>query len=154
MRSCEYCNTRFLDLSCLSEIPSIRILPIIKDVMIQTIQCLKKQCVPVFSLTSERHLSSALSCQRTSLQSWSIKGTRYRTVMSSSWWTCTPKIFPLSGLQLLDPSLQLEEESLPTYCPEKYYPVRQGEVFNDRYQILAKLDYSITSAFWFGLVRP
>ncbi|KAH1484655.1 hypothetical protein KXX42_007350, partial [Aspergillus fumigatus] len=48
-----------------------------------------------------------------------------RTAMSSSQWTCTPRTFPTSGFELLDQSIELDEETLPTYRPEKYYPVTQ-----------------------------
>ncbi|KAH2288675.1 hypothetical protein KXW29_001840 [Aspergillus fumigatus] len=51
-----------------------------------------------------------------------------RTAMSSSQWTCTPRTFPTSGFELLDQSIELDEETLPTYRPEKYYPVTQGEI--------------------------
>lgn len=70
--------------------------------------------------------------------------------MLSSKWTSTPREFPTSGFELLDASSKIEEETLPTYSPEKYYPVQQGEVFNDRYQVLAKLGYGVTSTVWFA----
>ncbi|KAJ5580196.1 U4/U6 small nuclear ribonucleoprotein PRP4 [Penicillium hispanicum] len=68
--------------------------------------------------------------------------------MSSPRWTSTLSSFPTSGFNLLDPSLEIEEETLPTYLPEKYYPVRQGEVLNERYQVLAKLGYGVTSTIY------
>ncbi|KAJ5559284.1 hypothetical protein N7535_009512 [Penicillium sp. DV-2018c] len=68
--------------------------------------------------------------------------------MSSSQWTCAPRVFPTSGVELLDQSIELEEETLPTYQPEKYYPVTQGEILNDRYQTLAKIGYGVTSTIW------
>ena len=73
----------------------------------------------------------------------------YRTVMSSSpQWNCTPRVFPTSGFKLLDQSVKIEEETLPNYQPENYYPVNQGEVFNERYQTLAKIGYGVTSTVW------
>lgn len=57
-------------------------------------------------------------------------------------------MFPTSGFELLDQSQELDEETLPTYQPEKYYPVNQGEIVNDRYQILAKIGYGVTSTVW------
>lgn len=72
----------------------------------------------------------------------------HRRVMSSSQWASTPRESPTSGFNLIDSSLKIEEETLPTYHPEKYYPVQQGEVLNDRYQILAKLGYGVTSTVW------
>ncbi|PYH64478.1 U4/U6 small nuclear ribonucleoprotein PRP4 [Aspergillus vadensis CBS 113365] len=61
-----------------------------------------------------------------------------------------PRNFPSSGFILLDSSLRIEEETLPTYQGRKYYPVQQGEVLNNRYQVLAKLGYGVTSTVWFG----
>jgi hypothetical protein len=71
-----------------------------------------------------------------------------RTIMSPS--QRTPRQFPGSGFELLDSNTEIEEETLPTYEPEKYYPVQQGEVLNDRYQTIAKVGYGVTSTVWFG----
>ncbi|PWY84767.1 hypothetical protein BO70DRAFT_395450 [Aspergillus heteromorphus CBS 117.55] len=49
-------------------------------------------------------------------------------------WTSALKAFPTSGLTLVDPSTEIEEETLPTYQPGKYYPVLQGDVLHNRYQ--------------------
>ncbi|OJJ46497.1 hypothetical protein ASPZODRAFT_66697 [Penicilliopsis zonata CBS 506.65] len=76
--------------------------------------------------------------------------TPFRTVVSSAKWTSAPRLFPTSGFKLLDPSCSIEEETLPTYSPEKYYPVDQGEIFNDRYQALAKVGFGVTSTVWFA----
>ncbi|KAE8343402.1 hypothetical protein BDV24DRAFT_172809 [Aspergillus arachidicola] len=62
----------------------------------------------------------------------------HRTVMSSTQWTRTPRVFPTSRF----------EKALPTYQAEKYYPVNQGEILNDRYQTLAKIGYGVTSTVW------
>lgn len=69
------------------------------------------------------------------------------TIVSSPL-TSAPRVFSASGFELLDQSIELEEETLPNYQPEKYYPVNQGEVFNDRYQTLAKIGYGVTSTVW------
>ncbi|KAL5336603.1 kinase-like domain-containing protein [Aspergillus crustosus] len=50
-----------------------------------------------------------------------------------------PRVFPTSGFEVLDPALPLEEETLPEYVAERYYPVSIGEVFNSRYQVVTKL---------------
>lgn len=39
--------------------------------------------------------------------------------------------FPSTGFELIDHSEKIEEETLPTYQVEKYYPVRIGEVSNN-----------------------
>lgn len=96
-----------------------------------------------------KSLPSTSCCRRMSLRS-SPRATAvpHQTVLSSPQWTCTPRVFPTSGFKLLDQSIELEEETLPNYQPEKYYPVNQGEVFNDRYQTLAKIGYGVTSTVW------
>ncbi|GJP96098.1 hypothetical protein CBS63078_568 [Aspergillus niger] len=70
--------------------------------------------------------------------------------MSSSNWKCSPRTFPTSGFELLDPRIKIEEERLPTYSPQKYYPVQEGEIFNDRYQAIAKVGFGVTSTVWFA----
>lgn len=84
------------------------------------------------------------------LSSRSAENKQRRTVMCSSQWTSEPRVFPSAGFSLLDPSLQIEEETLPTYQPEKYYPTQIGEVLDNRYQVLAKLGYGVISTVWFG----
>ena len=59
-----------------------------------------------------------------------------------------PRVFPGSGWDNIDPSFWIEEESIPTYRPEKFYPVRIGEVFNDRYQVVGKLGYASSATLW------
>ncbi|EFW16404.1 hypothetical protein D8B26_005743 [Coccidioides posadasii str. Silveira] len=59
-----------------------------------------------------------------------------------------PRHFPASGFTELDPAVPIEEELLPDYIAEMYYPVRIGEVLNDRYQVVCKLGYGTTSTVW------
>lgn len=61
-----------------------------------------------------------------------------------------PRSFPTSGFELLDTSEEIEEETLPTYNAEKYYPVRIGDVMVDRYQVVAKIGFGTTSTVWLG----
>ena len=42
----------------------------------------------------------------------------------------------------------LEEESFPWYTEESFYPVRIGEVFKSRYQVIGKLGYGSVSTAW------
>lgn len=37
---------------------------------------------------------------------------------------------------------------MPEYRPDHFYPVRLGEVFNDRFQTVAKLGYGSSSTIW------
>ncbi|KAK4149514.1 kinase-like domain-containing protein [Chaetomidium leptoderma] len=43
---------------------------------------------------------------------------------------------------------KIEEETLPDYLPERFYPVRIGEVLASRYQVVGKLGYGTTSTVW------
>ncbi|KAE8139207.1 U4/U6 small nuclear ribonucleo protein PRP4 [Aspergillus pseudotamarii] len=103
-------------------------------------------CFATFNrLALTRSLSSIIF-----LSSRSALRKQRRTVMSSSQWTSEPRVFSPAGFGLLDTSLKIEEETLPTYQPEKYYPTQIGEVLDNRYQVLAKLGYGVTSTVWFG----
>ena len=42
----------------------------------------------------------------------------------------------------------IEEEELPKYTPDHFYPVRIGDVYNDRYKIKAKLGFGMTATVW------
>jgi len=42
----------------------------------------------------------------------------------------------------------IEEETLPKYRPENYYPVSIGQVFSERYKVLAKLGFGGGSTTW------
>ncbi|OAP62401.1 hypothetical protein AYL99_04604 [Fonsecaea erecta] len=43
---------------------------------------------------------------------------------------------------------QIEEETLPKYNPDHWYPVRLGEVLNHRYEIVVKLGFGMTATVW------
>lgn len=49
---------------------------------------------------------------------------------------------------LLDPNNKLEEENLRGYSPEHFYPVKIGDVFRSRYQVVGKLGYGGHSTVW------
>ncbi|RAH52988.1 kinase-like protein [Aspergillus piperis CBS 112811] len=59
-----------------------------------------------------------------------------------------PRQFPTSGYVTLDPLDKIEEETLPFYKPENYYPVSMGEVFGSGYQVVSKLGYGTSSTVW------
>lgn len=60
----------------------------------------------------------------------------------------TPRAFPASGFKIIDPSLKIEEETLSFYEPRLFYPVRIGEVFQGRYQVITKLGWGAHSTIW------
>lgn len=59
-----------------------------------------------------------------------------------------PRPFPSKGFPLLPTDTKFEEERLPGYKAEEYYPVCLGEVFQSKYQVLAKLGYGTASTVW------
>lgn len=71
-----------------------------------------------------------------------------RAASSTSRRPLLPRNFPSNGFETIDASVKLEEESLPFYDPKLFYPVRIGEVFGNRYQVVAKLGYGTTSTTW------
>ena len=64
--------------------------------------------------------------------------------------TLEPRVLPTSGFELINPSTKVEEEALPYYRPERYYPVQLGEVFENRYQVISKLEFGSSSTTWLG----
>ncbi|KAI1977516.1 hypothetical protein LOZ53_001539 [Ophidiomyces ophidiicola] len=60
----------------------------------------------------------------------------------------SPRRFPSSRFVALDPKLKVEEEELPSYVPGNFYPVTIGEVFVERYQVVAKLGFGMSSTVW------
>ncbi|PWY83125.1 hypothetical protein BO94DRAFT_119081 [Aspergillus sclerotioniger CBS 115572] len=47
-----------------------------------------------------------------------------------------------------------EEERLPFYRPEQFYPVHIGELLNSKYRVVGKLGYSSYSTVWLLLQTP
>lgn len=59
-----------------------------------------------------------------------------------------PRSFPSRGFDIVDKDQLIEEEELPEYKAEHFYPARLGEVFHDRFQTVAKLGYGSSSTIW------
>ncbi|KAK6811249.1 hypothetical protein RU639_013032 [Aspergillus parasiticus] len=72
----------------------------------------------------------------------------------SSWYTLFQRPasqvrkFSRSNSTLLDSTEKLEEETLSWYSPDSFYPVKIGEVFQSRYQVIGKLGYGGYSTIW------
>jgi hypothetical protein len=49
---------------------------------------------------------------------------------------------------MINSSQLIEEEKLPYYQAEQFYPVHIGEIFNSEYQALGKLGYGAYSTVW------
>ncbi|KJZ71164.1 hypothetical protein HIM_03117 [Hirsutella minnesotensis 3608] len=58
------------------------------------------------------------------------------------------KAFSSIDFKFIQAGTKVEEETLPNYQAETYYPVRIGEVFESRYQVVAKLGYGTGSTVW------
>ncbi|KAI9790543.1 MAG: hypothetical protein M1816_005050 [Peltula sp. TS41687] len=61
-----------------------------------------------------------------------------------------PRTFSKFQFHSISSEELVEEETLPFYKHEEYYPVRIGEVFNARYQVIGKLGYGAYSTVWLG----
>lgn len=59
-----------------------------------------------------------------------------------------PRNIPNSRFKVISNIKKLEEENWDWYTPDLFYPVRIGEVFNSRYQVLGKLGYGTRSTAW------
>lgn len=59
-----------------------------------------------------------------------------------------PSEFTSSGFVEIEAGRKIEEEEIPTYKPENYYPAYMGEVLNSRYQIVSKLGFGVQSTVW------
>lgn len=59
-----------------------------------------------------------------------------------------PQSFAVKTSAMLSTDDLIEEQTLPRYCPQHYYPVHLGETFNDRYLVVAKLGYGAGSTVW------
>lgn len=57
--------------------------------------------------------------------------------------TSSPKGFDIIPLEK-----EIEEETVPDYKAERFYPVHLGDVFKSRYQVTAKLGFGTASTIW------
>ncbi|KAI9678157.1 MAG: hypothetical protein M1817_006102 [Caeruleum heppii] len=53
-----------------------------------------------------------------------------------------------SRFHVIETGQKVEEERFAWYKPTQFYPVRIGEVFNSRYQVVGKLGYGACSTVW------
>jgi hypothetical protein len=69
-------------------------------------------------------------------RTFQFSSTNYRSILGSRTYS------------LLDPSLRVEEETFTWYKAENYYPVKLGELLQDRYRVIGKLGYGTKSTVW------
>lgn len=62
--------------------------------------------------------------------------------------SCLARNSPVDGFEKLSLEEKIEEEQVPAYKAERFYPVRLGEVVKSRYQIVAKLGFGTASTIW------
>ena len=58
--------------------------------------------------------------------------------------------FPSSGFVTIPVPEKVEEEKFEWYSPTRFYPVRIGQVFESRYQVVSKVGYGTSSTVWLG----
>ncbi|KXX77730.1 Serine/threonine-protein kinase SRPK [Madurella mycetomatis] len=56
--------------------------------------------------------------------------------------------YPTQGFETIPLATKIEEENIPNYKAENFYPVQLGEVFEARYQAVAKLGFGTESTVW------
>lgn len=59
-----------------------------------------------------------------------------------------PRQFPTTNFDLINESHLVEEEAWPWYRPEEFYPVKIGDVFQAKYQVVGKLGYGGYGTVW------
>ncbi|KAI1774674.1 kinase-like protein [Hypoxylon cercidicola] len=56
--------------------------------------------------------------------------------------------FPVDGFEELPKDQEFEEEKIPGYKAENFFPVKLGDVFATKYQVVAKLGFGTVSTVW------
>lgn len=59
-----------------------------------------------------------------------------------------PLRFPTTGFEVFSSSVIVEEEQFDDFKPGQYYPVKIGDVYDGKYQVLGKLGFGTTSTVW------
>ena len=59
-----------------------------------------------------------------------------------------PIRFTNTNYEIVGASTKLEEETYSDYETGKYCPVRIGDVFTSKYQVVGKLGYGVSSTVW------
>ncbi|KAL4891318.1 kinase-like domain-containing protein [Aspergillus ambiguus] len=60
-----------------------------------------------------------------------------------------PRTLNSSKFPVLDSAIKIEEERMPAYDRGLYYPVKLGDIFLARYQVISKLGFGANSTVWF-----
>ncbi|KAI1132537.1 kinase-like domain-containing protein [Nemania abortiva] len=79
---------------------------------------------------------------------WKFSSRTAKSLFSTARPSSEPRTFPSQGFDSINKDQLMEEEELEGYKPEYFYPVRLGEVFNNRFQTVTKLGYGSCSTIW------
>src|SRR5436305_15119561 len=60
----------------------------------------------------------------------------------------TSSTSPHGHADMISAFKKVEEETLPKYNVNAFYPTRLDEVLNDRYQVITKLGFGVTATVW------
>jgi serine/threonine-protein kinase SRPK3 len=69
----------------------------------------------------------------------------WKSVQQLSW---KPLVFPKDGIVSIPASEKVDEDTVPGYVTMCYYLVRIGHIFQNRYQVVGKLGFGISSTLW------
>lgn len=58
------------------------------------------------------------------------------------------RLLPTGGFSTIKADQLIEEEEMPDYRAERFYPVHLGDIFQNRYQVVAKLGFGSCSTIW------
>lgn len=97
--------------------------------------------IPGSSVFLRRAISSSPSSMKSSSMGSITPSTTSRISQNA-------KKFPTSGFDIIQSDQKVEEEELPDYKAHRFYPVRLGEIFQNRYQTVAKLGFGSSSTIW------
>ncbi|KAF4468070.1 CMGC SRPK kinase [Fusarium albosuccineum] len=70
---------------------------------------------------------------------------RHLPLLRRSW---KPLNFTNQNFVRIPANQLIEEETIPGYIASRYYPTRIGDVLKDRYQVVGKLGFGVTSTVW------
>ena len=59
-----------------------------------------------------------------------------------------PIRFQNTNYEVVGAAQKLEEEAFEDYKTGKYYPVRIGDIFASKYQVVGKLGFGVSSTVW------
>jgi hypothetical protein len=103
---------------------------------------------PTWSACPLHFSSRALITEPKSRHFWSVSK---RMLLMDPWEEFgfeLPRAFPQEGYPVISREDLVEEEELPNYKADKFYPVKLGQVLRSQYQVVAKLGFGQWSTTW------